>query len=319
MSGRKNIIDLNDRYYKYRVKCEAKEKINNLKLRADTWILNRNEEAQIAENESHVEVIVPITLNAENSNETNENKCSVEKNSESVRSSSSEEIISDDDRDTNKSDNVVKNKTVPRLSDSELKEELAVWVVKSHISNSNSNELLSILKLAGHDLPADVRTLKKCPTNKNVVNMDVGSFVYFGIEKLVAKFSKEHELSKVFLTFNVDGLPLTKSTNSQIWPILAYASDITGEHISSVFAVAVYHGNSKPPINDFFREFVDELKVLIHKKKNGIEIKTRAFICDAPAKSFCTGTKNHNAYSGCSKCCQQGKYVENRVTFPEMG
>ena len=41
-----------------------------------------------------------------------------------------------------------------------------------------------------------------------------------------------------------------------------------------------------------------------------------AFICDAPARSFVKNTKAHNAYHGCDKCTDPGKYISNRMTFP---
>lgn len=137
----------------------------------------------------------------------------------------------------------------------------------------------------------------------------------------VQKFlEKNKSISEVSLTLNVDGLNLTKSTNSQIWPILAYATEPSGKHISPVFAIGIFHGHSKPSINENFRELVEEIQALkdFMYLDKPIKINIRAFVCDAPAKSFCTGVKNYNAYSGCSKCCQEGEYVENRVTFPDM-
>ncbi|KYN10216.1 hypothetical protein ALC57_17656 [Trachymyrmex cornetzi] len=45
------------------------------------------------------------------------------------------------------------------------------------------------------------------------------------------------------------------------------------------------------------------------------EIKLHALVCDAPAKSFILGVKNHNGYYSCTKCTE-GKYVNGRVYFP---
>lgn len=115
---------------------------------------------------------------------------------------------------------------------------------------------------------------------------------------------------------NVDGLPLTKSSNSQIWPYLDYATEPTGNNISPIFAIEIFHGVTKPPIDEYFREFVEEIKSM--KDFKNLDKPIRAFVCDAPAKSFCTGVKSHNPYFGCSKCCQEGEYVENRVTFPDI-
>ncbi|GBM56505.1 hypothetical protein AVEN_110524-1 [Araneus ventricosus] len=37
----------------------------------------------------------------------------------------------------------------------------------------------------------------------------------------------------------------------------------------------------------------------------------------SPARAFLKCTKNHNGYFGCEKCCQKGKWDNNRMTFPD--
>jgi len=44
-------------------------------------------------------------------------------------------------------------------------------------------------------------------------------------------------------------------------------------------------------------------------------VTIRAIICDAPAKSFITATKGHNAYFGCGKCFCEGDYFNHRMVF----
>ena len=52
-------------------------------------------------------------------------------------------------------------------------------------------------------------------------------------------------------------------------------------------------------------------------KDSFIQIKIRAFILDAPARCATIGTKSHCAYSGCSKCNQEGIFLQNRMKFPD--
>ena len=59
--------------------------------------------------------------------------------------------------------------------------------------------------------------------------------------------------------------------------------------------------------------------------QNGICIKERKFfvklktvICDAPARAFIKGIKNHNGYSSCEWCTQKGVWHQGRMIFPEM-
>ena len=48
------------------------------------------------------------------------------------------------------------------------------------------------------------------------------------------------------LVFNIDGLPLFKSSGTQLWPILAYFNTF------DIFIIAIYGGGSKPsPLSEF--------------------------------------------------------------------
>lgn len=49
-----------------------------------------------------------------------------------------------------------------------------------------------------------------------------------------------------------------------------------------------------------------------------VSCNLRCFVCDSPARSLVCGVKGHTGYNGCGKCVQEGDYVNNRVTFPEM-
>lgn len=205
------------------------------------------------------------------------------------------------------------------ITDDEIVQKIAKWNCDNNVTVKCSNEILKIFRNAGHKIPIDIRTVKKCEKIK--VTSD--KFVYIGIKSYLIEYYKKLELKvkKVFLTFNVDGVPLSNSGNSQLWPILAYFSDENVSFTSPVFTVAAYHSTRKPKPEELFDEFITECNILLNE---GIEIENeivnveiRAFICDAPAKSLITGTKNFNGYSGCSKCVQEGEYIKNRVTFPE--
>jgi len=96
------------------------------------------------------------------------------------------------------------------------------------------------------------------------------------------------------IAIGIDGLPLAKSSNSQLWPILAFIVDET----KTVFPVGVYHGNAKPKdSNDFMVDFISETKDLL---ANGININgsikkvsINVFMCDAQAKAFILKIKGH--------------------------
>lgn len=46
------------------------------------------------------------------------------------------------------------------------------------------------------------------------------------------------------MNINVDGLPLSKSSGSQFWPIMASIEEI--DIYTEPFLIGVYHGMSKP-------------------------------------------------------------------------
>ncbi|KYN00040.1 hypothetical protein ALC62_09202 [Cyphomyrmex costatus] len=114
---------------------------------------------------------------------------------------------------------------------------------------------------------------------------------------------------------NIDGLPISKSGVSSLWLILCSSTVV-----KSVYIVGAFYGETKPENNIFLEKFVNEAIYLINNSlfRDGkkIEIKLHALVCDAPAKSFVLGVKNHNGYYSCTKCTIEGKYVNGRVCFP---
>lgn len=114
------------------------------------------------------------------------------------------------------------------------------------------------------------------------------------------------------LNFNIDGLPISKSSLKSVWPILV---NVNGK--DSVFVVAIFCGRSHPnDMNKFLAQFVDELNDLLQNgfsyENKTFVIKCRAFILDAPARALMLGVKGHEGYSCCTKCIQRGERKENR-------
>lgn len=120
---------------------------------------------------------------------------------------------------------------------------------------------------------------------------------------------------------NIDGLPIAKSSSSQIYLILVTL--FPHNHNNNVSVIGVYHGYEKPKsANDFLKDFVNEAAMLT---RNGFSFNERlfsftikAFVCDAPAKSFAKYIKGHNSYFSCSKCCQEGEFINSKMCFPEI-
>ena len=114
------------------------------------------------------------------------------------------------------------------------------------------------------------------------------------------------------LKFNIDGIPLFKSTGTQFWPILCSLGSYTP------FMVSIFYGPTKPSsLQDFLIDFLEELDEVIHAGiscgDRTYDVKIGAFICDAPARAFLKSIKGHTGYDACERCTVHGYYKDNRV------
>ncbi|XP_075556512.1 uncharacterized protein LOC142588555 [Dermacentor variabilis] len=116
-------------------------------------------------------------------------------------------------------------------------------------------------------LPEDGRTLMQTP-RKNLDEFPIcalapGKYSHFRLAVgLQRSLSHVEKLPAVIpLSFNVDGLPLSKSSKMQLWPIQCLPR---GCGNVPPFVVGAFAGQSKPSSsNDFLRPFVRELQTLL--------------------------------------------------------
>lgn len=198
---------------------------------------------------------------------------------------------------------------------------LIQWKHSCNVSSHALSLLLVYLKATAFpNLPKDARTLLHTPQNREVVDIAPGKYVHMGLKKGLDTIMAKHpeNITEVILDFNIDGLPISRSSTSGFWLILARIHNLLP---TNVFVVGIYHGTHKPDnFADFLQPHVDELKCMMENytyEGRNIKIQIRSYICDAPARAAVTGTKGHNARFGCSKCCQEGVFLKNRMTFPE--
>ena len=114
----------------------------------------------------------------------------------------------------------------------------------------------------------------------------------------------------------MDGLPISKSSGSQFWPILGLIAGIPN---SKPFLVGIFHGPSKPDdLNVFLTDFTADMLALYETgiSFNGeiLKVFLHGFVCDAPARAFICCTKTHSGFFSCSKCTEEGDF-EGRVVF----
>ena len=198
-------------------------------------------------------------------------------------------------------------------------QDLTSWVNHYRPSREAINDLLKILSKRGLPVPKDSRTLLKSPREVSVVSKCGGTYSYLGIKAGILEALKHtnQDEDNLFLDINIDGVPLTKSSNSQLWPILGSINNS-----DFVFVIAVFHSFSKPScVNDYLNDFIVEAKQLI---KDGLNyndryftFSIRSFICDSPARSFLKCIIGHAGYNSCERCCIHGTRVQNRTVFNE--
>lgn len=220
------------------------------------------------------------------------------------------------------SDDEEEEEILPSLT---LWEKVAVWALRNYTNRKSINEILSIFISEGHDLPKDARTLLgRSRRVSNIVSCGSGDYLHYGLERSLTDIMKQQVLEtpvekNIVIDINIDGLPLSKSSKSQLWPILGR---VLSPFQSQVFFVGSYHGYEKPSscIDDYLKQFIQEYKELntegffFNHEKYSISIN--AVICDSPARAMVTLTKPYNGYFGCPQCTDEGEYMNNKICFP---
>ena len=199
-------------------------------------------------------------------------------------------------------------------------EEIRQWAVLNKIPLIHVTKLLKILrKRLIPGLPNTAETfLHTSSAEYNIETWENGEFVYLGLaEGLKLSVNPDLHDNVLELKFNIDGLPIYKSSPKQFWPILC---QVHSENIKyKPFAVAIYNGDSKPDLESYMEKFVDELNLLL---LNGVEIEdkffeieVKCFICDTPARAFIKNVQGHRGHFACERCDVKGFSFRNRSVF----
>jgi len=206
---------------------------------------------------------------------------------------------------------------------SSIKDDLCKWIIECNVPQSTVNKLLYLIKqretINTNELPWDTRTLLATPWSiSSICIVEPGRYYHFGLASGIIKHATSNNMTEIKIIIGIDGLPIAKSSNSQLWPILAY---IDNDTTKTVFPVGIYHGYAKPQdSNDFLIDFILEAKELVTNgiilNNCSIKVSFGAFICDSPAKTFILKLKGHSGFSSCTRCIQVGEYFLNRVCYP---
>ena len=207
-----------------------------------------------------------------------------------------------------------------------LRDELRNWVADFNIPHSAVSSLLKLLQQYHPELPKDARTLLNTTTNFEISQVAGGFYHHFGMQKSVLKclhqnFKNLSMVESATLQLNIDGLPLFKSSNEQVWPILG---KLIEPFSSEPFVIGIFSGNHKPSnAQEYLQELINEINILtesglqVANSDHVIAFNISCIICDTPARAFVKQVKGHSGYSGCDKCKQRG-FWKGKMTFPEI-
>lgn len=194
--------------------------------------------------------------------------------------------ISEDEFDRNEEE-ILENKLT-------LLTELHHWAISHNITLTSVTNLLKILR--GHgmaDLPKAGRTLLKTPNVTEITEMGGGKFWYNGITSNLQSALSNCNIQQprtIKLIFNIDGMSPFNSSLYQFWPISFIVEDM---HELQPMVAAVYYGETKPPLQLYLKQFVNELNeilrdgILINRQKITVGIK--CFVCDTQGRSYIKG------------------------------
>ena len=206
----------------------------------------------------------------------------------------------------------------------ELRVDLSNWSSDFNVTQNAVDELLKILRRAGHsDLPKTARTLKNTDRTVNLKIISGMEYIFLGVKQELLNIlqlfpsAQTESVNELILSLNIDGVPLFKSRNKSCWHILCAIVNLKP---LLVFPVALTFGGTKPDNLDFLKETICDLKDLIEK---GLHVDDKIFIisikniiCDAPAKVMVKGIKSYTGFYGCDKCSQKGVHL-GRMTYQE--
>lgn len=224
------------------------------------------------------------------------------------------------DKDLNECDFTDDENNVNNCEENIVNNFLKSWALRFKIKFNALNALLVFLKSHGYPfLPKDSRTLLETPTERKVLQVFPGEYVHIGVkfntDTIISSF-EELLIDELILDINIDGVPISKSSNNCFWPILGRLSNIANDKI---FVIGIYQGYAKPKnFTEYLNPLVEELQSLLNNYNYAskvIKFKIGIVIGDAPARASILGIKSHTGYFGCSKCIVEGEYINHRMCY----
>lgn len=156
-----------------------------------------------------------------------ENDTISERNNISIKCEN-DEYIELNESDSEQSSVSISQESVPYIANAnttdDFKNSPAVWATEHQISHTVLRALLQILKQHScfSKLLLDARSFLQTPRRQEIRIVIPGTYYHFGLLNSVLDIltSVKDNIDCVKIAINIDGLPLSKSSSQQFWPIL---------------------------------------------------------------------------------------------------
>ena len=117
----------------------------------------------------------------------------------------------------------------------------------------------------------------------------------------------------ILLTLFSDGVRVSRSSNSEVWPIYLKVNDLNCSQEEKTYLYASFHGSCKPDPEFFLEGLLDSL---IKLSRDGILVSKLGFkvypmlainLFDTPARSLFMAHASHTGYFACTVCQIRGE------------
>lgn len=141
--------------------------------------------------------------------------------------------------------------------------------MKHSVSRALTEDILKSLIEYGIELPRTKNTILNFNKKSKpcIKDLSPGHYLHIGIENNLKNFNFDSlkHMDEILIDVSIDGLPLYKSSQASIWPILGF---IVGERNVPGFIIGAYLGSGHPSSSDdFLYDFVCEVQSL---RANGV-------------------------------------------------
>lgn len=163
------------------------------------------------------------------------------------------------------------------------------------------NIFLKALKPFIPQLPDDFRSLLKTSRKLSIAKCGEGQCFESSIASELMLALSQTNLNQVTLDIHIDGVPLTKSSKVQLWPILCIVRET-----QEIITLRIFEGKSKPTRQQLFGNVIEQLLDIL---KNGIMMENLTipvvlgnFLCDSPARALILNITYHSGTFPCHLC-----------------